>query len=1053
MCQSLRKLSLCVFILSLQPGFAESLRFNTLNSSNGLPQDSIRWITQDDNGFMWFATEDGIARYDGSFLKTYRYNPEDPHSIIQNVAYQFLPDNKGRLWITTQGEGVLVLDQKSGEFMQVTDQSNAAIPQKLGSFVSAIYQRSDSEMLVGSRNGVFSISTEDLTATKQLISRDRLGNKQVVNAIWEDERANVWVSSGDGKLAYLSQNGDVTIVNNHASNFYSTKFIPRIGTVLAAGKQGIFKIDYLKNKLVPILMDVLPNNTSVFDIEQSSDNLLWLATRSGLIRHNTKSKETLLIQKNREDENAISSNRLTKLYLSRENILWIGSSENGINYINLNHYGFTSFSAYDPKTIAPNSAQSSVQKSISSNVIWSIFKDKQDTLWVGSNGGISFRKKNSNQFMNSKSLGDEKHKVSFDSIWSIAQANGYLWFGTWGSGLIRYSPKSRETLVFSTTSEKKISGDIIRLLLFDPIRNSLWVGTQYNGLNQINFNTGEIRHFQAAPNKPGGLPHPWIRSLYLDSENRLWVGTGGKLALYLDESNSFRVQPDNSKFQITDVRGIYQQDENTLWLSSAYGLHKFNIQDFDVDKSFQEKDGLSRSALYSLIPDDKGDLWITSTHGLTKFRSKEEIFKRYFVAHNLQSDEFNFNAHWKDDDGTIYVGGPGGITQFNPEQVDSNYESHQPVILGVSGYDTDLTEKQLINTTRFSIDDNHALISEARRRKLSFDFTTPEYIFRDKIKYRYRLLGNDDAWTDATNKDTPVQYTNLAAGNYEFQLQSVDDYLDNAKSINISITIQPYLWEKWWFQLLLGLMMIVVLFALIHRWLSRKLEQQLTRDRSMHYQMVVHDLGPSLNRSKENIQTLEQYFTNTGKTLPDGLINLRIDTQYAFSFIKQLRTICEVEGYPSKKKEEFLLEDLIYESIIPFRKHRERIKISDIPDASVCIYENSISFIIINLISNAISYSEDGSPIKLIITANEKDLKITVSDQGSGISDAVKDIILEPYTRENIYAVEGLGIGLSLVKSITSKYSGSISINHNDPNGSIISVILKNIIYHESTTK
>ena len=198
----LKKLSLLVvaiiFFASVQ---AESIRFTTLNSSNGLPQDTVRAITQDQNGFMWFATEDGISRYDGHEFKSYRYDPDIADSLPENVAYQFLAEGENNLWVSTQGKGVAVLDQLQEKFSKVQDLPASQANQKIGEYASALYLRTKDEVLIGSKNGVFSVSTGSLNVSKQLVSSEQLGNKRVISALWEDFEKNLWIASEDGKLA------------------------------------------------------------------------------------------------------------------------------------------------------------------------------------------------------------------------------------------------------------------------------------------------------------------------------------------------------------------------------------------------------------------------------------------------------------------------------------------------------------------------------------------------------------------------------------------------------------------------------------------------------------------------------------------------------------------------------------------------------------------------------------------------------------------------------------------------------------------------------------
>ena len=1039
---------LLLFIFLSLPVQAESLRFKTLNSVNGLPQNTVRAIAQDQNGLMWFATEDGVARYDGQNIKVYRYDPTSDHALRENTVNGFASVGS-QLWISTQGEGgIAVLDQAKQSFDPVENLPNATAETVLGNVVMALYQRGKNVMLAGSTNGVFSVGIDSLAVTKQLISKQQLASKGTFSGIWEDTQKNLWTATTDGKLAYLTPDGELIIVPHQSNTFYGFRHIPALGDVLVANN-GLMKIDYLQNSLTPLFSDTFLHNVKVRDIAQSPEGHVWIATRSGLIRYDPINDIAALAAKNSDDENSLPTNELNTLFISEEGILWLGTVDKGVVYTNVKGFGFKSYSTNNVKIIHPKQLDTTKSNSFKNNTIWSIFRDSRDTLWLGHSEGLSRQEKSEKAYTNLTALGVKPKHFDISESWlmSITEANGYLWFGTWGEGLIRYDPNTEELLVYSVKSsdeKTKLSGNVIRLLLPDEKRNALWIGTHYHGLNRLDFNTGKITHYLPDATDIHAFPHERTRALHLDKQDRLWVGTGDGVALFDDDKQHFnRVKKYPSGEATTDIRGLYQSDDNTLWSATGYGLDRINISTLEAEKKYLEADGLSRSTLYGIIADDHGDLWLPTVRGLTRFTIKNESFKRYFLGHNLQSNEFNFNAYMKEKDGTIIAGGVGGITIFDPPEVHPNDTSYRPIVLGIKGVDDTFTETAVLGVTKASITNKKAFTLAANQRSIIIDLTIPEYTFTEDLEYEYHLLTDKDNWQSAKPRDIPIRYTNLTAGKHTFQVRRAGAS-NNSQPLTINFTIDKYLWEEYWFWALITTLLGFIGLYGFRTFSSYRLEKQIAQERAELYSMVVHDLGPALKRSQTSIQAL----SGTAATKADQslLSGLQSDNQYSLSFINQLRSLSTVEGFSEKQKDNFLLEDIVDESVNSFRADKNRIEVTDIPDCSVYVYENSLEFIIKNLIDNAIKYSENDTPVRVDIQQSGNDITIAVADNGIGISEAFRKYVFEPYERSDYYKTEGLGVGLTLVKSITQKYKGDIAIEDNQPSGTIIIVTLRNIV-------
>ena len=1032
---------------------AQALRFNLLNSQDGLPQNSVRAISQDKNGLMWFATEDGIARYDGQRIETYTHQPGAQSSLPENVVNAFIP-NDNQLWIAMQGEGgVSVLNQSNQQFSPIAELQNANETFGIGNVVFAIYQRSKDEMLVGSKQGVYSVSTADLTVKKQLIAQQALKNEREITAIWEGPDKNVWVTSADGQLAMLDSNDQLNIIPKDKFDITRFKRIPSLGDLLLSDA-GLLKIDYQNQSLTPLFKDSFLEDVEVRDIVESFDGKVWIATRSGLIRYDPVADTAVLAARNPEDENSLPTNELNTLYISTDGILWIGTSDKGVAYTNLKGFGFTSFSIHNLQTIHPKPSSPDKLSSFDNNMIWSIFRDSRDTLWLGHTDGICRQLAGENSYQHFSSLGNEKNKIDVSESWfmTTTEADGFIWFGTWGDGLLRYKPDTKDLVVYSKEAKDpnhRLSGDVIRLLQFDEARNWLWVGTHYNGLNRIDLTTGKITQFKHDPNDDFSFPHSRTRALHLDKQGQLWVGSGNGAARFDPDTERFiRVKRFENGEATTDVRDLFRADDDTLWSATGNGLDRINIKTMQVDKKYLERDGLSRSTLYGIVPDNHGKLWLPSARGLTEFSPKQEKFKRYFLGHNLQANEFNFNTYHKEKDGSIILGGVGGITKFKPNEIKGDPASYDPVILSMHSVDNEFVQRQVLGVTNTSSSKDNPILLTSNQRSLIIDFVIPEYTFSEGLDYEYELLGSEDQWIRAKPRDTPIRYTNLKAGKYAFRIRKAGSPTTD-EPLTVHIKIEKHLWETIWFRLLLATATFLAGLLLIRAFSSYRLEKQIASERSELYSMVVHDLGPALKRTQEDLGTLRETGENDAESC-EILSGLESDNQYSMAFINQLRAISTVEGFSKHNRELFLLEDIVDEALNQFRQQKHRIKLTQLPDCSVRVHENSIEFVLTNLLSNALKYSDEETTVTLDISQRDnKHLMIKVVDQGKGIRDSFKAQIFKRYQRDDYYKTEGLGIGLTLVKSITQKYQGDIAIENNTPQGTIFLVSLNNIVVIE----
>ncbi len=1053
------------------PAFANTFKFKLLNSSNGLPQSSIRAITEDQNGFLWLGTEGGLVRYDGINLKVYRNDFNNPNSLPENIVLALLVDSNNLVWIGTAGNGLSVFDPATENFHSFSTGIS-------GDVIKTLALTSSGDILVGAKNGLFLASNkpESLAhfSLKPLLMSSRLKDAFYIVGLWEDKNQQIWIATNHGYLFYLdAQRNLIQVGGKHADSFVKMRFSRQHGLLVAAAKQGLLQVDLNKHTVRPILESTLPKNSIIYDVIETKNKTLWIASNIGLIQWKKGARQLSIIRSNINDEHSLSQNDIRSLFVSKNDMLWVGTKTKGLNSLNLKHYGFYNIPPFRQIQVSIDSEKFTsenelvLKQNLDDSTIWSIFKDHDKGLWIGSNKGLNYKAYGDTSFKFINRLGIADKAVYIDEAMAITEADGLMWIGTYNKGLISYSPSNNNITHYSPTAsneKNRISGKIIRLLKYDAYRHCIWVGTKQNGLNRIDLKTGNITQFKHLDNDTTSLPHNSIRALYIAPDNRLWVGTGDGLSLYNDKTQTFTSLTYASGLSDEDVRAFYQSDKNTLWVATSNGINKISIKPFKVLLRLGEKQGLADSTTYTLIPDDSGYLWITTLNGLSRFDPKALTFSNFYAYQGLQDNEFNFNAWYKDAENRIYIGGVNGVSYFNPADISNPYTATKPIILSIDAYDSNLLKYHQKSMISQSIKEENKIILGANLRRLNIDFSSAEFIAPQHVRYRYRLKGFESDWNYTDISLQKAVYTNLDQGSYLFELESFSNSIANSGNnisqnnpgISIPIFIKAYFWETFWFKVLLGLLSAIILWGIFISRERHVRKRAIDGERLQHYRKVVHELKTPLI----HVQSLLARLDNTCKKNTDGdklFDSIQRNINRSLHFIDQLHSVVKLNSKQIETIQDFLLEELVDEAILSFsyrgnNKLQERLKILPYDkDTVVRTFEESIYLVLSNLISNALKYSPSDSLISLKITVAFKDLIIECIDQGTPISKAVEKTLYQPYTRFNTSTdVEGLGLGLSIVKQVVEYHQGSILLDHQHSQGNHFIIKLSNIVVTEN---
>ena len=762
------------------------VRFDHINLEQGLSQGSIYCVLQDQKGFLWFGTQDGLNKYDGYEFTVYRHNKYDSSSLSDNCINTLYEDLDGYLWIGTLSGGLNRLDRQTNIFKSYQSRNND--PNSISSnTISRIFQDHLQQLWVGTDNGLNLMNGNNFLKFKynEADSSSISGNQ--ITAIYEDSRKNLWFGTNHGLNLFdrttqsfrripLHQ-GDIQIKHVRITSLYEDE---NQNLFVGTNGRGLFQCSLLnhgKTIFRPIVFpDIFRNEVSSLLSDHAGN--IWIGFHEeGLIRWNVNRDEHIHIRSNPLLPSSLSNDRVSALYFDKFGNLWVGTL-NGINRVNLAN---RKFEFYQNKPGVPGHI---------SNSIFAIKKDDEGNIWTGTRGGLFLL--NKKQEIIPYNHQPERPGRREDAIRSIhLDKNGKLWIGTEKGTLELLDPSTK------TYKSVQIDGEWTENPIY-VIRQDdngiLWLGTS-EGLYAYNPISRQIRNYDWQKTIQTGTKRKEIRSIEIDETGNLWVGTRGAGLFYFDRRNetftNFQNNPrDANSISNNVIACIYIENRDLFWIGTASGFNKF-VPSKKKFYSYTEKDGLPNDVVYGILPDDDGALWLSTNDGVAKFDPDHEVFRKYDKSDGLQGSEFNSGAFFRSNDGELFFGGISGYNSFYPRDVKDNTMLPEVVLTGFTVLNEDVNLPQALENI-----DSIALTH--KDYVFSFEFSAIHLTAPEKNRYAYTLVGFDQDWVYTQRRF--ATYTNLDPGAYVFKVKaSNNDGIWNDEGLSIHILIKPPFWQTWWF--------------------------------------------------------------------------------------------------------------------------------------------------------------------------------------------------------------------------------------------------------------
>lgn len=843
---------------------AQTLKFKRLGLADGLSQNSVYSIVQDQTGFIWIATANGLNRYDGFHFKVYRYSPEKPeYSLQQNSIWTLALDGAGNLWVGLMSRGLDCINATTGKVLHFQHQSDKSTTLS-SNRIRVIYADDHGYVWVGTADaGLNRIDTRTLTVRRVSVSSPGNANGSPgvrIKAILNDRAAHLLIAT-DKALYRLNprtlESAEIRLRAPKALVQFSleTIYLDRQGYLwLAPLEGGLWRsanryrhwLDQQSpDTLMPLSITAWALTGTAARALQSSvvkamveDNVenLWVGSfTQGLFRITPDRKQIHQFLHHPFDAHSLSSNQIFSLMIDRSGLLWIGTNGGGVNILDHRLNRFQHFRLY------PIPAYSLPDK-----MVRSVLTDDYGGMWVGtSQGGLARIDLHTGLV---KRI-DPGQLTSPDVRCLLIDQQGYLWFGTYGEGLWRVTPtvsaiaKNPGQPVRLVPVSMGLSEEIGRenwSLLQDP-RGVMWVGTN-DGLLRYDPARNRWRRYAAAPDDPQGLAHTIVRTLWLSGDSILWVGGyGGLHALKLnsvaEEKGRFRRithqdagenSPGNKA-----ISALWEYPEGFLWIGTLGG----GLQLLQIDSGrlyhWTTRQGLPSDYVLGVLHDDHNGLWISTTSGLARIPMAELLNPTAQTIHSmriftegdgLQSREFNVGAAHCDTQGYLYFGGVEGLNRFHPQSVLQNDSLFPPVITEINIFDRPLQHEIQPHALK-------ELRLTYRENFIHLAFSNLDYHHPRGVRYRYRLLGLHEQWSEIRGTNTAT-YTNLPPARYQFEVQAINaDGARLSAAKRLTIVIVPAFWQTVWFRFLIVGLLATAVWGIFRYGLIKERELQHTRAR------------------------------------------------------------------------------------------------------------------------------------------------------------------------------------------------------------------------------
>lgn len=787
---------------------SDQYSFNYYSTAQGLSNNSVTCTWQDNMGYLWIGTKDGLNRFDGRTFKVYRNVVGDNSSISNNYILKIFQDSDSILWIGTRGGGLCRFNRKTDSFTtfpyDADNSESLSHPEVL-----CMYEDHSGVLWVGTDGGGLNQldrSTGKFARFNNLNPKGGGLSSLKILSISDYDDEHLLLATWDGGLnIFNKKSGKCKIIRKeegklNSNNIWFVQKEGNLGFWIGHFEQGL-QFMHSNGKFTTI--DIPGTSVvSVYSLVSQSHEKIWIATSSGIFTTRILHLGESLSVEPLSMFNSFFSLQLT---ISDDNSLWAANFDNGLMHVQLSNPQFkiTEFSSLPLKVSYMNLFVNSFEEDADKNILigtsqgtcrYLVHNNTLEYLEDSEKMGIirvNVLKKNEdagifagkslylakfnpalNRFEYYLKIPKSLNPYERDGYYDLLFDSGQLWLAT-ENGLYRRNLANQSIVPVIRNNEKFNGYNIYQVRSVDSDREYIYAATLGGGLVRIHKTSGKIKVFQNERGNPESLSSNQINQVYVSKNGQVWLITFNGLCYFDKKTEKFR----------------------------HFGI----------------KDGFQAEYMTAIAEDFKGNLWISSQHGISKYNPQLKKVENFYFYSQLSEKAFHVKSAFTGSNGVIYFGRRGGFVSFHPDSIRVN--ANPPKVL-ITEFKVNNKEPVIspVSVLKTNIEATKSIQLSYRQNSFAFSYAAMDFAFPERNKYAYLLENFDGDWV-YTN-DVHASYTNVPPGKYIFRVKAANhDGVWNEEGVALRVHIRPALWQTLLFRIFAFLGVALLLIT----WYNRRI--------------------------------------------------------------------------------------------------------------------------------------------------------------------------------------------------------------------------------------
>ena len=1033
-----------------------NLKFKQLSAPYSLPTNEVQKVYQDKDGFIWFATRNGLCQYNGYETTLYKSNFYSPDLLTTNSITCLVDDNNNHLWIGTS-EGLNVMDKRTGEIKKYK------APYLSNNVVSALCVTRDNTVWVGTDNGLCRYVAEKDTF---VVCGDDFGDSRLryvtIKSLLEDSDGDLWIGTWAQGLFRYSPSTDKVEIYPKINDQYSSHVIYEDSNKdiwVGSWGYGLFKLQNPKDMQRVSYQRFLHENGDdsslsdniVYDIaEDINTHTLWVGTRSGLSILKLDEPDAFINYKSGKTDYRIPSDEVNSIMRDAQRNMWIGAIGGGVLMADTRQSTFALYTLnFGDEDIPVTSVRT-------------LFADSDQNLWIGvGTYGLACREYETGKLKMYSHIPEFSGLKDLPSLFAVTQRkkSGEIWFGMYNGGIYVYR-KGEKVKHLTTKNSGFLTSDCVSAL-YEDYEGNCWVGTR-GGIG-VRLADGTDYRFETMnfnDSLSAGLIY--VRDIIKDMDSSVWLATSNLGVIHITgdvrqpstlkyENYSFH----NRKLITNAVLCIHLDRFGRLWAGTeGGGLYLYNRNKGEFEEKTRAY-SIPGDVIVSIEEDKSGNLWLGTISGLVKLYVAavgNDFSTRIYTSADGLQDNFIVNSSCSRN-GELFFGGHKGYNSFFPDKMEIPSQETNFLITDIkifnhsfSNLPVELQQKisPVMPTYTSKIELPH------KYNNFSIEFAALTYKNPELNRYAYRLQNFDRDWqyTDADRRF--AYYNNLPSGTYTFQLKATNENGEWSGYVReLTVVVLPPFWATWWAYLL-----YVIIVSVIGVSIYRTAKNRILLRNALRLREIEKAKAEELNHAKL------QFFTNITHELltPLTIISATVDelktqapshndlyTVMNSNIQRLIRLLQQILEFRKAETGNLKLRvspgDIAAfvknaaESFQPLVKKR-KIHFSFLcdPESMIGYFDmDKLDKILYNLLSNAAKYNKEDGFIQVSLSYDETDkdfILLKIKDNGKGISKEKQKNLFKRFYEGDYrkFNTIGTGIGLSLTKDLVELHGGTISV-------------------------